>query len=35
MGMLKDKTFWAGVAVGIIVLYLYQTKFKGMGKGGQ
>ncbi len=34
MGMLKDKRFWAGVAVGVIVFYLYQTKFKGMGKGG-
>lgn len=35
MGMLKDKRFWAGVAAGLIVCYLYQNHFKGMGKGGQ
>jgi hypothetical protein len=35
MAFLKSKQFWGGVAVGILILWLYQTKFKGMGpKGG-
>lgn len=34
MTFLKSKHFWGGVAVGVLILWLYQTKFKGMGKGG-
>jgi hypothetical protein len=32
--VLKSKEFWMGVALGAILLYLYQNHFKGMGKGG-
>lgn len=32
--MLRSRDFWVGVIVGLILLYLYQNHFKGMGKGG-
>lgn len=31
--MIRSKQFWAGVAVGVVLFYLYQNHFKGMGKG--
>jgi hypothetical protein len=31
--MLKDKTFWIGFIVGLVALYVYQTKLKGKGMG--
>jgi hypothetical protein len=34
MAFLKDKKFWGGVAVGVIVFWWYQNHGRNMGKGG-
>lgn len=31
--MLKSKDFWAGIAAGAILFYLYSNHFKGLGGG--
>jgi hypothetical protein len=32
--MLKSKDFWVGVAIGVILYYVYLNHVKGSGKGG-
>jgi hypothetical protein len=33
--MLKSKDFWVGVAIGVLLYYVYSTHLKGKGmKGG-
>lgn len=33
--MLKSQAFWVGVAVGVILYYVYTNHLKGKGMGGQ
>lgn len=33
--MLRSKDFWVGIALGVILYYLYTNHLKGKGMGGQ